>query len=378
MVNDFVIEWRNASPQVRLQTSGSTGAPKVFFADKERLRASARMTCDFLGLHEGQTALLCLSCDYIAGKMMVVRALERGLRLVEVAPSGRPLEALAREHPDITEIDLCAMVPSQVYCSIDHPLFSRIRHLIVGGGPIPPALEQRLRTQPVAVWSSYGMTETLSHIALRRVSGAEAEDWYRPLPGVALSLSTLALLLTASQGVSALCRGLNAAYGVREERSGLVVAAISVGVAFVVGTLIAATVYLVFGSALMRAAATVAPSLEPQAGNTDIVSLVISVAVGIVLLDICYTFLPSGSRPLVRQLPGAAIASVLCGALTQGFRVYVDHFCNFDALYGSLSTVALFLFWMFIASFILIACAFLNRTIFCPAAKSAASEQDVH
>ena len=92
--------------------------------------------------------------------------------------------------------------------------------------------------------------------------------------------------------------------------------------------------------------------------------------------------LPDWTGPL-RLMPamgavGAAIASVLCGALTQGFRVYVDHFCNFDALYGSLSTVALFLFWMFIASFILIACAFLNRTIFCPSAKSADTEQDVH
>lgn len=202
MFNDFLIEWHNASPQVRLQTSGSTGAPKVFFADKERLRASARMTCDFLGLHEGQTALLCLSCDYIAGKMMVVRALERGLRLVEVAPSNRPLEALAREHPDVTAIDLCAMVPSQVYCSIDHPIFSRIRHLIVGGGPIPQALEERLRREPVAVWSSYGMTETLSHIALRRVSGAEAEDWYRPLPGVALSLSEEGCLVIDAPALS--------------------------------------------------------------------------------------------------------------------------------------------------------------------------------
>lgn len=189
MIKDFLSEWRNASPQVRLQTSGSTGRPKVFYADKERLRASARMTCDFLGLHEGQTALLCLSCDYIAGKMMVVRALERGLRLVEVTPSNRPLEDLVRERPDIETIDLAAMVPSQVYCSIGHPLLPRIRHLIVGGGAIPQALEERLRPLPTAVWNSYGMTETLSHIALRRVSGAEAEDWYRPLPGVALSLS---------------------------------------------------------------------------------------------------------------------------------------------------------------------------------------------
>lgn len=202
MVNEFLIEWRNDSPLVRLQTSGSTGAPKVFFADKERLRASARMTCDFLGLHEGGTALLCLSCDYIAGKMMVVRALERGLRLVEVAPSNRPLEALEREHPDIGRIDLAAMVPSQVYCSIDHPLLTRIRHLIIGGGAIPAALEERLRTLPVAVWSSYGMTETLSHIALRRVSGAEAEDWYRPLPGVALSLSGEGCLIVEAPALS--------------------------------------------------------------------------------------------------------------------------------------------------------------------------------
>ena len=134
--------------------------------------------------------------------MLVVRALERGLRLVEVTPSGRPLEALAQEHPDITEIDLCAMVPSQVYCSIDHPLFSRIRHLIVGGGPIPRALEERLRREPVAVWSSYGMTETLSHIALRRVSGAEAEDWYRPLPGVTLSLSEEGCLVIGAPALS--------------------------------------------------------------------------------------------------------------------------------------------------------------------------------
>ena len=189
MIKDFLAEWRSPSPEVRLQTSGSTGRPKVFYADKERLRASARMTCDFLGLREGQTALLCLSCDYIAGKMMVVRALERGLRLVEVAPSNRPLEDLVREHPDIKGIDLAAMVPSQVYCSLGHPLLPRIRHLIIGGGAIPAALEERLRALPTAVWSSYGMTETLSHIALRRVSGAEAEDWYRPLPGVALSLS---------------------------------------------------------------------------------------------------------------------------------------------------------------------------------------------
>jgi O-succinylbenzoic acid--CoA ligase len=105
-----------------------------------------------------------------------------------VTPSNRPLEDLVRERPDIETIDLAAMVPSQVYCSIGHPLLPRIRHLIVGGGAIPQALEERLRPLPTAVWSSYGMTETLSHIALRRVSGSEASPWFTPMPGVTLSV----------------------------------------------------------------------------------------------------------------------------------------------------------------------------------------------
>lgn len=181
--------------------------------------------------------------------------------------------------------------------------------------------------------------------------------------GVALSLSTLALLVTASQGVRALAAGLNAAYGVREERHGLVVVVVSAGVAVAIVCAMAATIYLVFGGVTARSLALVDPGLSPQGEATETVSLVVSTALGVIVLAACYTFLPCGSRPFVRQLPGAAAASVLCGALTVGFRVYVDHFCNFERLYGSLSTVALFMFWMFVASYIVIACAFLNRTL---------------
>lgn len=187
---DFISEWLSPSERVLLQTSGSTGTPKTFWADKSRMRASARMTCDFLGLQPGDNALLCLSTDYIAGKMMVVRALERRLNLISVAPSNRPLEALQEQYPDIRRIDLAAMVPSQVFCSIGHPLLRQIRHLIIGGGAVSPELEEALRALPNAVWSSYGMTETLSHIALRRISGAEAQEWYTPLPGVSVSLNS--------------------------------------------------------------------------------------------------------------------------------------------------------------------------------------------
>ena len=91
-LNEFLEEWNNPSETVLVQTSGSTGAPKPMLVEKSRMLASARRTNDFLDLREGDTALLCMSLDYIAGKMMVVRALERGLRLITVSPSGHPLQ----------------------------------------------------------------------------------------------------------------------------------------------------------------------------------------------------------------------------------------------------------------------------------------------
>ena len=149
---------------------------------------SARITCDFLGLKKGDTALLCMSTDYIAGKMMVVRAIERGLRLITVEPSGHPL-AMQKGLPSC--IDFAAMVPLQVYNSLQVPeereRLRNIRHLIIGGGAIDEGLQAALRDFPNAVWSTYGMTETLSHIALRRLNGVDATDWYTSFEGVTLS-----------------------------------------------------------------------------------------------------------------------------------------------------------------------------------------------
>ncbi|MBP5777119.1 MAG: AMP-binding protein [Prevotella sp.] len=190
-IEEFLEEWNNASPYVHVQTSGSTGAPKPMLVEKRRMLASARRTNDFLGLRQGDTALLCMSLDYIAGKMMVVRALERGLRLVPVVPSGHPL-GLSGASPG-TEIDFAAMVPMQVYNSLQVPeereRLRKIRHLIIGGGAIDEAMADELKEFPHAVWSTYGMTETLSHIALRRLSGPEASEWYTPFPTVQVSLN---------------------------------------------------------------------------------------------------------------------------------------------------------------------------------------------
>ena len=187
----FVDEWNNDSAYVEVKTSGSTGEPKRMLVEKRRMLNSARITCDFLGLKPGDTALLCMSTDYIAGKMMVVRSIERRLKLISAPPSGHPLADNYQLSTINYQLNFAAMVPMQVYNSLQVPeekeRLMAIRHLIIGGGAIDEEMEAELRSFPNAVWSTYGMTETLSHIALRRISGPEASEWYTPFPTVTLS-----------------------------------------------------------------------------------------------------------------------------------------------------------------------------------------------
>ncbi|OXL45091.1 O-succinylbenzoic acid--CoA ligase [Segatella copri] len=196
-LEDFLSEWNNDSDRVLVHTSGSTGKPKPMMVEKKRMLNSARITCDFLGLKPGDSALLCMSLDYIAGKMVVVRSIERHLHLISVSPSGHPLKDINLKDvngKDVNgEITFAAMVPMQVYNTLQVPeereRLTHIRHLIIGGGAIDASLEKELQALPgnIAIWSTYGMTETLSHIALRRINGAEASEWYQPFDSVKIS-----------------------------------------------------------------------------------------------------------------------------------------------------------------------------------------------
>ena len=196
-LEDFLSEWNNDSDRVLVHTSGSTGKPKPMMVEKKRMLNSARITCDFLGLKPGDSALLCMSLDYIAGKMVVVRSIERHLHLISVSPSGHPLKDINLKDAngkDVNgEITFAAMVPMQVYNTLQVPeereRLTHVRHLIIGGGAIDASLEKELRSLPgnIAIWSTYGMTETLSHIALRRINGAEASEWYQPFDSVKIS-----------------------------------------------------------------------------------------------------------------------------------------------------------------------------------------------
>lgn len=183
----FLVEWFGDSPFVTVHTSGSTGTPKVLTVRKEQMMQSARITCEFLNLHKGDTALLCMPLQYIAGKMMVVRALVAGLNLILCPPSGHPLADVA------VPLRFVAMVPLQVFNTLQVPQekerLCNTEILIIGGGAIDSALESEIRLLPGEVYSTYGMTETLSHIALRRLNGSSASSHYRPFSSVELSLS---------------------------------------------------------------------------------------------------------------------------------------------------------------------------------------------
>lgn len=197
----FLTEWFDTKDTLLVHTSGSTGAPKPMRVEKARMMASACLTCSFLGLHEGDTALLCMPLKYIAGKMVVVRSLVAGLDLWPIPPSGHPLKGLAQAPV------FAAMIPMQVYNSLqvaeEKKVLRQIKSLIIGGGAIDDRLNEELQQLPNAVWSTYGMTETLSHIALRRLNGPDASDWYTPLEGVDVRLSEEGTLIVCAPRVGA-------------------------------------------------------------------------------------------------------------------------------------------------------------------------------
>lgn len=200
-LEEFINQWQSPSPTLLVHTSGSTGKPKPMLVEKRRMEASARITCQFLGLKRGDTALLCMPLDYIAGKMMVVRAIVWGLQLIDIPPCGHPLKQI-----DTAPV-FAAMVPMQVFNSMqdanERQKLWQIKHLIIGGGAINDDMAAELRQHPNAVWSTYGMTETLSHIALRRLSGPQASEWYEPFDGVNVSTNAYGCLVIDAPTVCA-------------------------------------------------------------------------------------------------------------------------------------------------------------------------------
>ena len=180
---NFVSDWFDDSQYMTAQTSGSTGVPKTIQLLKSDMRASAQMTNRFFNIDSNSTFLLSLSPNYIAGKMMIVRWLEAGAEMIEQKPSSNPLS-----QPLQKQITLSAMVPSQVVNILNDSAslaqLSIIENMIIGGAPLDSVTEKQIAETSLNAYATYGMTETLSHVALRKVG---AEDSYFALPGVTFS-----------------------------------------------------------------------------------------------------------------------------------------------------------------------------------------------
>ena len=183
-VLDFVRQWLTGTQEFVLTTSGSTGTPTAITLRRRQLEASARRTADFFDLGAGDRALVCLNCEYIGGMMMLVRGLERNLHLTIVAPHANPFASV----PTDAEFDFSAFVPLQLKAVLTAghaPRLNRMKTILVGGAPADASLQQELQPLTVPVFLTYGMTETCSHVALRRLNGPTASGSFRVLSGIA-------------------------------------------------------------------------------------------------------------------------------------------------------------------------------------------------
>ncbi|NOU58984.1 AMP-binding protein [Marinifilum caeruleilacunae] len=172
----FILEWLNDSDQVRAKTSGSTGTPKEMYLSKQKMLNSAKLTGEFFEFAKGQNALFCLSANFIAGKMMIVRAFAWQLNLIPVSPDGHPLRSIN------STIDFAAMIPLQLRNSLNgRSGLHLVKKLLIGGGAVDQKLEQDLQTLSTHCFIGYGMTETVSHVAIRPLNGIHKSDNYQAM-----------------------------------------------------------------------------------------------------------------------------------------------------------------------------------------------------
>lgn len=179
---DFIAEWESDTPYIEVETSGSTGTPKRIRLDRDFVVKSALRTNSFFGIDSTSRLHSCISPDFIGGKMMAVRKELAGCRLSWEEPSNRPLRQLGRYE----NISLLAVVPSQMIDILDRiNEIPQIEAVIIGGGALSRNLRMRIASTGLNAYETYGMTETASHIALKKVS--MKEGWFETLPGIHIS-----------------------------------------------------------------------------------------------------------------------------------------------------------------------------------------------
>lgn len=192
-VDNFIEQWFDDGSFIETNTSGSTGAPKTIRLEKEKMRFSAEMSAAFFGFQPQQKILLCLSPDSIGGKMLILRAIVSGMELIVADVQRNPLENID------FKIDFVSMVPMQVRSVIDEnpEKLNFIKDLLIGGAAVSPQLEKALSAFETNVYESFGMTETMSHVAVRKLARNGEKTPFEALPGIRFSLDDEKLVIHA-------------------------------------------------------------------------------------------------------------------------------------------------------------------------------------
>lgn len=196
----FCQQWLQGAGQFTLQTSGSTGEPKPITVTRELMALSAARTIKAVDLLAGQHALLCLPTRFIAGKMMLVRAMEANMDISIVPPAGNPLRNWESDRP----IDFTALIPMQMEQILQEATtrekLTAIDKIILGGGATSEALKRALQDIPSQVYATYGMTETVSHIALQKLNGPDKQESFEALGELTLSQDERDCLIISGYG----------------------------------------------------------------------------------------------------------------------------------------------------------------------------------
>ncbi len=178
-LGNFILDWINDSDYISLFTSGTISKEKQIKIKKVSLINSALSTALYFKLKSGDKILCCLPFSYIAGKMMLVRSWVLGLSIDLVKPSSKPLQYINKQHYDFS-----SMVPFQVEKSLSK--ISQIKTLLIGGAPVSKSLALKLVGNESKIYETFGMTETVSHFAVKNLS--KGESYFSILPGISISL----------------------------------------------------------------------------------------------------------------------------------------------------------------------------------------------
>jgi len=193
-IGSFLLAWLDVKSTLQVKTSGSTGKPKNILLQKRHMLNSALATGKYFDLTEGNTALLCLPVDYIAGKMMLVRAMVLGLNLDYVEPSSSPLAKHSKAY------DFAAMIPLQVQNSLAK--IEQIKTIIVGGAAVSESLREKVKEKRTAVFETYGMTETITHVAVKKITSSNKPNNFKAISNITFSADDRACLIISAPKVS--------------------------------------------------------------------------------------------------------------------------------------------------------------------------------